>query len=419
MGQSKFWKTVTNVLFPPSIGMGNDKAVDEAYQKQEEAGQAASEGMKEQFDYLKGLNEPLIKIGDAQLQNLQAGVDNGTFLPDESIFSGYQLRTPQNYQAPGMYQGQQVPGPFQYQGQPAPRQVGYSQNHFTPYQPDQNQPNIYRAPEIGPGEYYDPTQNTFTLADDPVYQRRIHEANRATEASGAARGMQLSGATLKELQDNASSIAGEEGAAAYGRYADTQNRLQSAMNYRNNDIYGRAIDMAGIRTGESDRALGQFNTNRNFGQAAATENLGNALAVQGQNYGQYANNRGIGLNEYQTNLGQFNQNRAFDYGVNQDFNTNQFGALQYNNQINQNQDALQYGLLTDQYNRGQTAGLQNYGMIGDLANMGTVGRQNLGTAASDYWGSLADIDIGTANAYAAATAAKNSNNGIIDTLLGK
>jgi hypothetical protein len=231
--------------------------------------------------------------------------------------------------------------------------------------------------------------------------------------------MQLSGKTLKDLQDNAVSITANYGNDAYARYADQQNRLQGAMNYKNEDQYGRAIDMAGIRTGEADRAVNQFNTNRNFGQAAATENLGNALAVQGQNYGQYTNNRGMGLNEYQTNLGQFNTDRGFDYGTFQDYNANQFAGLQYNNQLNQSQDALRYGLLTDQYTRDQNIGLQNYGMIGDLANMGTIGRQNLGTAAGDYWGSLSDISIGTANAYAAATAAKNSNNGIIDRLLGK
>lgn len=407
-------KKGASLLLPPLQGMFNDESIDEAYQQQAAAGEKAAAGMQEQFDYLKGQNEPLIKIGDAQLQNLQTGVDNGSFLPDESIFQGYKLSTPQQYQAPGQYQGQAAPAPYQYNGQQAPQQVQYSQ-----YQQQQQQPNQYRTPDIAAGEYYDPNQHQFSVANDPVYQNRISAANRATEASGAARGMQLSGATLKELQQNASTIAGEEGAAAYGRYADQQNRLQGAMNYKNEDQYGRAIDMSNIRTGESDRSLNQFNVNRDFGQNANTQNISNALAVQGQNYGQYANNRSMNLGEYQTNLGQYNQNRAFDYGVNQDYNANQFAGLQYNNQLGQTQDALQYGMLTDQYGRDQARGLQNYGMIGDLANVGMTARQNMGAAAGDYWGSQADIQIGTANAYAAAQAAKAGNDGIINSILGK
>lgn len=414
MGQSAFWKGVTKFLFPPAAGMYNDEETDKAYQQQAAAGEKASAGMQEQFDYLKGQNEPLIKIGDAQLQNLQTGVDNGSFLPDQSIFQGYQLRTPTQYNGQVQYQGKAAPAPYQYNGQAAPQQVQYSQ-----FQQQQQQPQQYRTPDIAGGEYYDPNQQQFSVANDPVYQNRIASANRATEASGAARGMQLSGATLKELQQNASTIAGEEGAAAYGRYADQQNRLQGAMNYKNEDQYDRAIDMSNIRTGESDRSLNQYNINRDFGQNANTQNINNALAVQGQNYGQYANDRSMNLGEYQTNLGQYNQNRDFDFRTFQDYNANQFAGLQYNNQINQSQDALQYGLLTDQYGRDQARGLQNYGMIGDLANIGMTARQNLGTAAGDYWGSQADIGIGTANAFAAAQAAKAGNDGILNSLLGK
>jgi CO dehydrogenase/acetyl-CoA synthase delta subunit len=123
--------------------------------------------------------------------------------------------------------------------------------------------------------------------------------------------------------------------------------------------------------------------------------------VQGQNYGQYDANRG------------------FDYGTFQDYNAGQFAGLQYNNQLTQNQDALRYGLLTDDYTRDAERKAMNYGMIGDIANLGMTGRQNLGTAAGDYWGSQADIGIGTANAYAAAQAAKSQNSGIINMLLGK
>ena len=382
---------IVKMLFPPAAGVMNDDAIDEAYNRQETAGLMASNDMKNQFNYIRGQNEPLIQIGDEQLQNLRSGIANGTFLPDESAFQSYNLTPQQNYQAPDRYQQQDAD----------PGQIQYSQTQFSPYQSQQQQPNFYRTPDIGEGNYYDPNQQQFSVADDPVYQNRIAAANKATEASGAARGMQLSGATLKALQDNASTNAGDEGAAAYGRYADQQNRLQSAMNYQNQDEYNRALAMSGIRTGEADRAVGQYNLNRDFGQQSNTQNLANALAVQGQNYGQY------------------NTNRGFDYGTFQDYNANQFAGLQYNNQLAQAQDTARYGLLTDQYNRSANRGLTDYGMIGDIANLGMTGRQNLGTAAGDYWGSQADIGIGTANAFAAAQAAKSGNDGILNSLLGK
>ena len=54
-------------------------------------------------------------------------------------------------------------------------------------------------------------------------------------------------------------------------------------------------------------------------------------------------------------------------------------------------------------------------MISDLANLGTQARQNIGTAAGDYWGSLADIETAQANAYAAAqNSKKEDDKGLLD-----
>lgn len=526
MGQSSFWKGVTNILFPPSISMGKDQQINDAFAAQQQAGENASEQMAKQYAEQKQLYEPLIKIGDRQLELLNSQVLGRAFLPDEGVFKDYQPREynqdfydPQkqftySQQAPALnaprpiqydandrfapqlapqrmfnYNAEKQPGynfsQYQYQGPQSPQQIQYSQNQFSPYQQTEQQPDQYRAPSAPGREYWQPEQ--FNIANDPVYQNAISEANKATEASAAARGMQLSGANLKDLNSNAVSLANQYGQEAFNRYATRQGMNQSALNYQGEDIYNRYGNEVGQRNLENQQELGQFNTNRNFGQAAATENLGNALAVQGQNYGQYSGDRGMGLSEYQTNLGgkqfeyganigqyntnrdfafganqalsaddlaryaaqtgqynqnlqnqlqtqnqawnqaydpyltnlgQYNTNRAFDYNVYQDYGSNQLGALQYNNALVQTQDANRYQMLTDQYNRAAQRGSSQYGMIGELANLAATGRQGVGASANDYYGSQADIGIGTANAYAAAQAALANRGGILNTLLG-
>lgn len=69
----------------------------------------------------------------------------------------------------------------------------------------------------------------FTLADftkDPGYQFRLDEGRKALEASAAARGMLLSGATLKELDRYNQDFASGEYSNAYNRFnADRTTRF--------------------------------------------------------------------------------------------------------------------------------------------------------------------------------------------------
>lgn len=53
----------------------------------------------------------------------------------------------------------------------------------------------------------------YDLTQDPIYQQRLTEQSKAFGASGAAKGMQLSGATLKGLRD----ITGAELGSAWDR----------------------------------------------------------------------------------------------------------------------------------------------------------------------------------------------------------
>jgi hypothetical protein len=462
------------------------------------------------------------------------------------------------------FRGQQYMTQYQpYQQQARPDQIAVNNQFQTGnYQQQGQQPDIYRAGDAPDAQYFDPTQNQyqrgeFSLQDDPVYQRRLENSSKAIEASAAARGMQLSGANLKALQENAQGIAAEEGDAAFNRYMqqeqmgynqfqDQRAAEQQASQYQNEDQYRRYLDSVGIRGAEADKAIQQFNTDRQFGaeqnketwlreqaskqlgmnlndqqfsqwlatdgqqyaqyagqrdwatsqsnmnadrdwqqytyekgfgrdvytddrnfnQAFNLENYNAQLAGQGQgynqalatnaqNYGQFADNRAFDygtyqdrnaydLNRFNALNSQYNQNlqnqlavnsqnwgqqmdyntmmnnnyatdRAFNYGVNQDYNANQFNAFQYNVGNQQQQNLNQYGMLTDAYSRQLASGQQNYGMIGDLVNLGMQGSENLQNATSEYYGTLADLELQKANAAAAAAESKASRN----TLLGQ
>lgn len=541
---------------------------------------------------------------------------------------------PDTFQAPTQepwtnttFNGQKYNTDYQtYQGQQAPERRAVNDQFQTEnYQQQGNRPDIYRASDAPDAQYYDPTKeqyksSEFQLENDPVYQRRLELSGRAIEDSAARNGMQLSGATLKALQENAQGIAAEEGQAAYDRwnqqdqtgydrFQDQQNSVKDAMQFRSADEYQRYLDNAGIRRNEQGQLIQQWESDRQFGadqnkeaflREQASKQLGRDLnndefsqwlQTDGQQYAQFADQRdwstsqsnlnadrdwqqytyekGFGRDVYtddRNNMQQQAQNsyninnanridaRNFAYGANQDqqnrydtnyqndfanqlalegynqdknlnaYNVNnanridtrnfnagqqnqqfqndlsayganvgqyninrqfgadqsqqnfanqfdlwnagnanfnldrQFGAdqqqqqfgnqfdvwnaqnanrtadnsLNYNawNQQNQNnfdlykyntgmgyqQSVDQYGQLTDAYNR-QVANKQNqYATIGDVVNYGMQGRQNNVNAMGSYSDASSDVSLQRGNAYAAASAAKGENTGLIKWL---
>jgi hypothetical protein len=141
-----------------------------------------------------------------------------------------------------------------------------------PYQ----QYNFRSAESYGqaPGTYQD---KGFNFQADPGYQFRQSEGQRAIEQSAAARGSQLSGATLKALAQYGQNMASQEYGQAYGRYA--QDRAFGA--------------------GQSAEAYDRFASERAFG--ASRENL------QYQDYlQQYQTSAAIAENRYNRQLGLAN-----------------------------------------------------------------------------------------------------------------
>jgi hypothetical protein len=273
---------------------------------------------------------------------------------------------PEDYQRPE-YHGRDVMTDYQaYEGTEAPQARKITTDFQTGQYQSGESPDVYRAGEAPEAEYYTPPSDVakayqageFKVEDDPGYNRRYERAMKALEASGAAKGQQLSGATLKRLQEEAAAIASEETAAAYDRYADNRNfeasqeredyqrgqtqedRVASAMNYKNEDEYQRYLDNVGIRRDEQQKYIDQWNKDRDFGASQNKENwtremaekeLGRSLnddefnrwlQTEGKNYAQYADQRDWTTSQTNKAADQdwnkYTYGTTFDYGSSRD-----------------------------------------------------------------------------------------------------
>ncbi len=415
-----FIDTIQNLFgwLPPVNSLINQYRMEDALAEQEAGSIYASGKLQKGRQAISDLYQPLIKTGDAYLNMLQSGIESGMFSPDESVFNKF------NYSdIPLFNYDQQAPTFRAYQPSQAPGEFSYNQQlpSFTLYAPEQPQPELYRAPEAPKATYYDASQFKYDIENDPVYQSRLQAAQKAIETSAAARGTQLSGATLNQLQQEAQNIASQEGQNAFNRWMDQQKFLRESTRYMSEDEYRRYLDSVGIRGAEADKAIAQWNLNRAFGQEANIQNLEaqtnlynlgykTAADIYGMNYDRYRDIRDFGqsatVQNYLTGLQGYNtafQNALDAYKTNADvYNTNR---------------TFEYGRLSDIYNRRAQAAQNLYGMIKDLANLSTVGRSALAGATSDYYTNLANLELGSANARAALEAGKTKSS--LDWFLGK
>jgi hypothetical protein len=86
----------------------------------------------------------------------------------------------------------------------------------------------YQAGLQGLASLQDLMRNPSQIEQTPGYQFRLAEGQRAVESSSAARGLGLSGATLKALTRYGSNLASQEYGAEYSRRAGMANYGQTA-----------------------------------------------------------------------------------------------------------------------------------------------------------------------------------------------
>lgn len=156
--------------------------------------------------------------------------------------------------------------------------------------------------------------DNVTEQNDPGYQFRLAQGQKAIEQSAAARGGLLSGGTAKALDDYSQGSASNEYGNVYnralGEYQQSYNQFQQGAT----DKYNRLANLAG--QGQiTAQQLGQL------GNQAAGNNT-NILLTSGQQIGQDLNNAGAarasgyvgGANAYSGALGGV-ANAASQYGL--------------------------------------------------------------------------------------------------------
>lgn len=211
----------------------------------------------------------------------------------------------------------------------------------------------------------------FTMADyqeDPGYQFRLDQGNKALNNSAAARGGLLSGATLKAIAEYNSGAASQEYGAAQNRFVQNQTLAQNAQNTAynqfgqdRNNLQGAAINafnqFGANRANASDvyqNAYSRWNDQNNtiFNRLSSLAGLGQTAAT---NKAGYQQNFGANMQNAQQNLSSGIANNYQNYG------TNQANLLVNNGQALSNQ-AIQ--------NANATGGM--YQGIGNAVNSGVT-----------------------------------------------
>ena len=178
-------------------------------------------------------------------------------------------------------------GPFDYSAPTTPAVQTYGQPFYTPSSPYQTpspyQTNPYTAPTyqsatpFGRPEYAQATPFASPTAEgmqqDPGYQFRLTEGQKALERSGAARGVTNTGGNMKDILDYGQNAASQEYGNVYNRSlqnynTNEQNRFNTyAMNY------GNAANAYG--TNEANRArafdVNAANAFQGYGAAGLSE----------------------------------------------------------------------------------------------------------------------------------------------------
>jgi len=240
-------------------------------------------------------------------------------------------------------------------------------------------------------------QFSYSFSDeDPAYQFKLSEAQKAIDAASAARGNYNSRATINALSDAQQAITADESMRQYERQKDAYNMQ-----------YGKIMDLYNMGS-----AIGLTDFNRllsvaNMGQSA-TGALSNA-----------AFNTGAGLANTYGNLGSGLGDAALVTGQSQSDLISGLGTLPLNYE-------LMNKLLGDGGNTGTASGSGGANSIPGLASLATKlsGLFGGGTAAASgggVSGALSGLGIGNPAAYtpaAVGAGAAASGSGVSGALSG-
>jgi hypothetical protein len=223
--------------------------------------------------------------------------------------------------------------------------------------------------------------------DDPSYQFRLKEGQRALENSAAARGTLLSGATAKALQNYGQEAASQEYGNAFGRalqgYQTNLGKDFGTFDRNWGAKLGAGTANINAALGEGQLQLGVWDRNMGLARTQWQDAKSAAEAAAAASASNGARSYSQALNEYNMRRGNFFENQDRQYS------------------------RLMGGAALGQYGAGLAAGAGSsyggnvgsiYGQAGNAAAAGTVGAANAWNQALGGFGNAA-MNYAMYNAY--------------------
>ena len=324
---------ITGFIGNKSAAKAQSEAAQTAARATGESSEAAIAEQRRQYDRTRTDLAPYRQAGRLALGDLAGQIQTAP----QGFQAGDEFKAPVTYQP-----GEEFTRAYGYQpGEEFTRAYGYD-------------PAQFMTPELL-GEF-----SNEGLEQDPGYQFRQAEGEKALQRGASAKGLSLSGGALKDLSRFNQGLASEEYGSAYGRYLD---RYQSRVS----DLLRRTeLSRYGYETSQADLA-------------------------RRQSLGQYG---------YETSQADLARRQALGF--------QQYGSVLADL-------ARRYGIQTDEYNTGRAASDTQFNRLAGLAGVGQTGVNQTASAGSAAANSIAQSALagGTGQANAAMAAGQAQGAGIL------
>jgi hypothetical protein len=354
---------ITGFIGNKSAAKAQSEAAQTAARATGEASEAAIAEQRRQYDRTRTDLAPYRQAGRLALGDLAGQIQTAP----QGFQAGDEFKAPVTYQP-----GEEFTRAYGYQpGEEFTRAYGYQPGEeFTRaygYDPAQ-----FMTPELL-GEF-----SNEGLEQDPGYQFRQAEGEKALQRGASAKGLSLSGGALKDLSRFNQGLASEEYGSAYGRYLDRyQSRVSDLLRRTELSRYGYETSQADLARRQS---LGQYGYETSQADLARRQSLG-----------QYG---------YETSQADLARRQALGF--------QQYGSVLADL-------ARRYGIQTDEYNTGRAASDTQFNRLAGLAGVGQTGVNQTASAGSAAANSIAQSALagGTGQANAAMAAGQAQGAGIL------
>jgi hypothetical protein len=354
---------ITGFIGNKSAAKAQSEAAQTAARATGEASEAAIAEQRRQYDRTRTDLAPYRQAGRLALGDLAGQIQTAP----QGFQAGDEFKAPVTYQP-----GEEFTRAYGYQpGEEFTRAYGYQPGEeFTRaygYDPAQ-----FMTPELL-GEF-----SNEGLEQDPGYQFRQAEGEKALQRGASAKGLSLSGGALKDLSRFNQGLASEEYGSAYGRYLDRyQSRVSDLLRRTELSRYGYETSQADLARRQS---LGQYGYETSQADLARRQSLG-----------QYG---------YETSQADLARRQALGF--------QQYGSVLADL-------ARRYGIQTDEYNTGRAASDTQFNRLAGLAGVGQTGVNQTASSGSAAANSIAQSALagGTGQANAAMAAGQAQGAGIL------